>query len=234
LIVPEALAPEPDRPPKFLTNPPRWNDGSPSPVPGRASNIDDVAFIRAVLTDAETRLALDHSRVYVTGFSNGAGMCFRLAIEASERIAAIAPVAGYCPLADDPRPRYPVPTCYLIGTADPLVPPRGGDVVIPWGNRLIRRPPIAEKLAQWAEAIGCFPDPLVEQELRTHRIDRYPSKQRDGAEFLVYLIEGLGHHWPGGKGQLNPRIGGPSVSPLHANEVIWDFFRRHTREHSPH
>src|SRR5205085_10544906 len=48
LALPEGLPPDPDRPPKFLTNPPRWNDGSPGPT-GAPSAADDVAFLAALL-----------------------------------------------------------------------------------------------------------------------------------------------------------------------------------------
>jgi polyhydroxybutyrate depolymerase len=55
---------------------------------------DDVGFVRALLDDLAKRTAIDHTRIYATGISNGAMMSYRLAVEASDLIAAIAPVAG--------------------------------------------------------------------------------------------------------------------------------------------
>ncbi|MCC7086513.1 MAG: DDE-type integrase/transposase/recombinase [Pirellulales bacterium] len=37
---------------------------------------------------------IDPKQVYATGMSNGGMMCYRLAAELSDRIAAVAPVAG--------------------------------------------------------------------------------------------------------------------------------------------
>jgi polyhydroxybutyrate depolymerase len=116
-----------------------------------------------------------------------------------------------------------VPTLYLIGTDDPLVPVRGGLVTLPWGGRLARRPPVVETLERWAAAIGCGAVPEVVSDAGGVREEVYPGP----VEFRAVAVEGLGHHWPGGRGQLHPRIGGPPSDRLRANEVIWEFFSRH-------
>lgn len=221
LALPEGLPPDPDQPPKFLTNPPRWNDGSNGPT-GVPPTADDVAFLAAVIDDAISRAGADPRRVYLSGFSNGAGMAFRAAAELADRVAAVAPVAGYCRIPD-PRPTRPVPTLYLIGTADPLVPLRGGEVRSPWLHRLVRRRPVADTLDRWADAIGCGPVPIVESDMNGVRVEVYPGP----AEFRVVLIDGLGHHWPGGKGQMNHRIAGPPSDKIDATAAVWEFFRRH-------
>ncbi len=56
--------------------------------------IDDVGYARVMLDDLARQFNIDKKRVYATGISNGAMMCYRLACELSDRIAAIAPVAG--------------------------------------------------------------------------------------------------------------------------------------------
>ena len=59
-------------------------------------------------------------------------LAFRLAAECADWIAALAPVAGHCWI-DDPQPERPVPTLYLTGVDDPLIPLAGGRVRTPWG-----------------------------------------------------------------------------------------------------
>jgi polyhydroxybutyrate depolymerase len=220
LIIPEALPPDPHAPPAFLANPPRWNDGSPPLIPASVLP-DDVQFLDTVLDDAIERLQVDPRRVYLTGFSNGAGMTFRYAAERAERVSAIAPVAGYCWL-EKPQPARPVPTLYTVGTADLLLPLRGGEVRLPWTHRLVRRPPLSETLERWALAIGCSPIPRLLRDEKTVRIERYPGP----VVFDVVMIEGLGHHWPGGRAQLNPRMAGPPSQAVNATEMIAEFFQQ--------
>lgn len=219
LAIPEALAPDPTRPQAFLTNPSRWNDGA-APLSATPAN-DDVAFLNALIDDTANRCAIDPRRVFVTGFSNGAGMTFRFAAEAADRVAAIAPVAGYC-WVSDPRPSRPVPTLYTVGTHDLFIPLRGGDVQLPWHNRLVRRPPVADTLDRWARALGCAAVPELQSDDGTVRIERYPGP----VPFDAVTISGLGHHWPGGGALLNPRLAGPPSDAVNATEMIWAFFNR--------
>jgi polyhydroxybutyrate depolymerase len=197
VVYPEGVPVKPNKAPKFLTNPQKWNDGS-----GRGRH-DDVGFLLAVLDDLADRI--DSKCVYVTGFSNGAGMTFRFAAEHAERVAAIAPVAGHCWIAD-PKPSRPVPTYYLIGDSDPLVPLQGGNARTPWG-KVEGRPAAADTLRRWGEAIGKPPGS-----------DLFP----------VRMIAGHGHHWPGGKGLLGERLGGPAATGMDATTEIWKFVRQHT------
>ena len=186
LAVPESLPPDLTKPPSFLTNPPRWNDGggwkaekdevglfdsSPPSAFRLSPSPDDVAFLAAVIDDTVRRLSVDTRRVFVTGFSNGAGMTFRVVAEAADRVTAIAPVAGHC-WVNDPRPSRPIPTFYTVGARDLLLPLRGGEVRLPWRNRLVRRPPVTETLERWATAIGCNVVPVVQSDNKTVRIER--------------------------------------------------------------
>jgi polyhydroxybutyrate depolymerase len=223
LALPEAIALDPGKPPRFLTNPQRCNDHSSGPT-ADPSNADDVAFLAALIDIAVSQYGVDRRRVFLTGFSNGAGMAFRAAAELADRLAAVAPVAGYCHDPRPSRPSRPVPTLYIIGDADPLVPLRGGEVLNPWVLRLDRRPPVVESLERWAKAIGCEPRPRTESDANGVRIEVFPGP----VEFRVVTIEGLGHHWPGGKGQLNHKIAGLPSDRFSATEEIWRFFSRHS------
>ena len=103
LVVPEGVPPNPTKAPKFLTNPSRWNDGSTELGQALHTDAADVDFLTAVIQDLIQRGLGDPRRVYLTGFSNGAGMTFRFAAERAELVTAIAPVAGYC-WVRDPKP----------------------------------------------------------------------------------------------------------------------------------
>ena len=80
-----------------------------------------MAFIGKVLDDLGSVVKMDEKRVYACGMSNGAMMCYRLAAELSDRIAAIAPVAGTIAI-EESKPKRPVPVIHFHGTKDTLVP----------------------------------------------------------------------------------------------------------------
>jgi polyhydroxybutyrate depolymerase len=56
-------------------------------------------------------------------------------------------------------------------------------------------------------------------------IERLSYCDADGnATLVVYLIDGLGHHWPGGRAALNPTIAGQPAPWFDATAKIWTFF----------
>jgi polyhydroxybutyrate depolymerase len=217
VVLPDATLPQPDMPLQFFKNPQVWNDGSGLP-PASWVHIDDVAFLRALLDELPRYLPIDAARLYVTGFSNGASMAFRLGLELSDRIAAIAPVAGYC-WQRGPRPNRIVPALYLVGDQDPLVPLDGGNVETPWGKR-VSKPPVRETLGRWSTLLG------GPQEPATAGAADGVAAEDFGPKFQARIIAGLGHHWPGGRGGLSPRIAGPFSNYVHASRMIWEFFQK--------
>jgi polyhydroxybutyrate depolymerase len=224
-VFPEGTPRDPDRPPMFRQNPQSWNDGSGRGHVARAA-VDDVAFTAALLDALAARRAIDRSRVYATGFSNGAALAFRLGAELADRLAAIAPVAGLLWL-DEPRPSHPVPLFFVVGAADPLNPLEGGEVKTPWGRSEHHPPPI-QSVDRWRSALGCGGAPERIRDDGEVRIERW-SGCRGGAEVLYCTVEGLGHVWPGGARLLPEWIVGRPTQALQGSEEIWRFFRRHRR-----
>lgn len=186
-----------------------------------AYNVDDVAYVRAVLDDLATVVDFDPHRVYAAGMSNGAMMAYRLAAECADRFAAIAAVAG--PMAiDDPRPMRPVPVLHIHGTDDLFAPYEGGV-----GRRSVHGVPfrsVADTVAAWVRVNRCDPTPTVINEMPTvddgTRIVRHVY--RGEASVTLITVEGGGHTWPG-KPPF-PELLGKSTQNLNANDVIWEFF----------
>ncbi len=167
--------------------------------------IDDVAFLQKLLDELKGKLPYDEKRVYCVGHSNGGGMTLRAASDMSERFAAIAMVAGLLTV-EKPQPKKPLPTLYIIGTKDPLVPVAGGEVKTPWGVR--QNPPISEPLEKWASAIGCETKPQVVADHDGVKTVEYLSKS-NGPTLQVMYLDGHGHQWPGAKQVLPESIMGP-------------------------
>lgn len=211
----------------FLT----WNAGSfPGGRTGRQP--DDVAFIAALLDDLATVVVVDTNRVYACGLSNGAMMCYRLAAELSERIAAIAPIAGTIAIRES-RPVRPVSVIHFHGTEDRLVPYAG---LGSRNARSVRLASVEDSIWTWVEINHCQPEPAVDT--LSKEGDRLKVTRRvyrggtEGAEVVLITIEGGGHTWPGQQPKV--RFLGKSATNIAANDLLWDFFQRHPRNPTPH
>ena len=202
-----------------------WNAGGLSGLLAEGKP-DDVAFISKLLDDLATVVNVDAKRVYVTGISNGGMMAYKLAAELSDRIAAIAPVAGTMTM-DTISPRRPVPVMHFHGTKDTFVPFNGPSDKVP---KFIRFKSVEETIAAWAKANGCPAEPQLADE--PNKVDDGTKVQRktygpgtDGAEVILWTIEGGGHTWPGMKAPVN--FIGKSTQNISANDLMWEFFEKH-------
>lgn len=196
----------------------RWNDG-------RQDGPDDVGFLIELVGRIERKYGADPKRVYATGMSNGAMMCYRLGCERARVFAAIAPVGGAMPrrLLEAGRPDVAVPVLAVNGTRDPLVRFEGGKTLAP-----VRR-----TVDFWVAANGC--NPMSETLATSHAIrddstvvvaERW-SGADPGREVLLYTVIGGGHTWP--SGEARPARFGARSRELDASRTILDFFRRHRR-----
>lgn len=191
-----------------------------------AQKPDDVLFVSRLLDDLATVVNVDPKRVYATGISNGAMMCHRLAAELSDRIAAIAPVAGTMTI-EVARPKRPVPVMHFHGTDDRIVPYCGPDRRTP---RFLDFKSVEETVAAWARINGCPQEPVVTAEPNrctdcTTVTRKTYGPGTDGAEVILFVVEGGGHTWPG---QASPgRIAGRGTNNISANDLIWEFFQKH-------
>lgn len=213
-----------------------WNDyrGDKSRKAQR-ENIDDVAFLRAVLDSVLKRYPGDPARVYAAGISNGAMMSHALACRAADRFAAAAPVAGAMPvnLTADCEPSRPVPLLIIGGDKDNLVHWAGGQVTGPFGKKKLGAILSAEKSRDlWLEKNSCdisrkasgYSDPDPEDGLAVSR-ERYEACA-GGAAVEFIRIHGGGHTWPGGLQYLPAAIIGKTSRDLDASEEIMEFFGR--------
>jgi len=123
---------------------PFWN--SPDCCNKFESDVDDLAYILGLIEEAEELIAIDSNRIYVVGMSNGGFMAHYMACQASEKITAIASLAGVAP--KDPaacKPEQGTSVLQIHGTLDPLVP-YGGTINFSSTDQTIET---------WAEINGC-------------------------------------------------------------------------------
>ena len=171
--------------------------------------IDDVHYISMLLDDVQSKLCIDAHRIFVTGFSNGAGMSGLLACRLAGRLAAVAPVSGnFYALPGGCHPSRPLPILYVHGSADPLLLYQGTS------DSAWSLPPVQQWLQEWAVRNGCRHGPIIF--LHT---SRFTGEQWTGCQgnaiVIHYRIEGGGHTWPAKLGNSSSLAG------------IWDFFQAH-------
>lgn len=212
-----------------------WNDGRDDPqIKSQAENIDDVAFISDLTDQLATDLNINKKMAYATGISNGAIMTERLGCELSDKIAAIAPVAGNIPqkTASIWSPSRPVSVLIINGTEDPLVPFEGGDVSF-LSLKRGKVISVADTVEFWVSKNGCPATPKIEQlphinaDDSTSTVVESYSGCRDGSEVMLYKVIGGGHTWPGGPQYMSEKIIGTTSRDFNATEVIWQFFKLH-------
>lgn len=184
------------------------------------STVDDVGFIDALLDSISADYNIESTRVYATGMSNGGFMSFLLASQLSEKIAAIAPVAGSMTpeTYNNSNPQHPTPILQMHGTTDDVVPYNGDTWTLP----------IDDVLEYWANYNNCNPIPSV-----TALPDIDPNDGStiehivfDGGDNDVnvehFMIVGGGHTWPG-----NILGGNGTNNDVDASVEIWKFFSRY-------
>jgi polyhydroxybutyrate depolymerase len=224
-VFPNGAPLNPERPQSFLRNPQVWNSGVERGIP-QAPNTDDVGFINELLDVLCQRYPVDKDRIFAAGFSNGGGMAWRLAIELSERFAAIAPVCAYLSLKNPLHQKQPVSALIIACEDDPLVPLEGGMVRDIWSKKNIERPSVRLSVERYAALLGCDTKPLLETlQEGVVKLTYQPGQHGTAVEFII--ISDAGHAYPGGAPMLSERIAGKSTDKISATEAIWSFFARH-------
>ena len=218
-----------------------WNDGRmDEEANDRAhrENIDDIGFISALIDYMIKNYSIDPKRVYVTGISNGGIMSYRLACELSHKITAIAPVDGNIPhlLVYECYPTMHVSVLAINNVNDPMVPFYGGNIYSSIRRlNLGKVLSVDESISFWVSRNQCTALPVVTEEPDTDpkdgtRVTRKEYKNStDGTEVILYSIDGGGHTWPGGFQYLPAFIVGKTSRDIDASQVIWSFFKRHSR-----
>lgn len=184
-------------------------------------NVDDVGFTRAMLDDMAQKWNVDPGWVFATGLSNGAILCYRLAAELSDRIVAIAPVAGA--RAIDTAPPRPVPIIAFHGRLDCNVPWQGGRGCGISGTVFLSQ---RASLAPWV-AVNQAVLPGGPAEIRGAAVRYEANSSTTGADIHFWWLRDGGHSWPGHDPYWDPNES--TNYDIDANEEMWLFFSRHHR-----
>lgn len=201
--------------PQGLGAVPTWNGGACCGYAAR-EDVDDVAFIDALIDEVAASYPVDPNRVFAVGHSNGAIMALRLACELSERIAAVGSVAGSLEI-DSCLPERPVSVLMIHGDADLNHPLEGG--MGPQSVANVEFNSVAATMETMRVADGCSEGTQV-----TRDIDIIVTIWAcpPGVTVEQQIIVGGPHAWPGSDQVL---LSGPASQAMDATAVLWEWLR---------
>ena len=212
-----------------------WNDcrGDATTNP----TVDDVAFIEALINYFSNRFYLDENRIYATGTSNGGHMSLRLAIELSDKIAAVAPVVAAMPAVNNCTvSAQAISILMMNGSDDPILPYLGGEVAPDIGGRGTVLSSQAS-VDYWNAFNETDVVPTIENYLDVNLFDNSSVSRvtyangREGSQVVLYEVNGGGHVEPSIQEQYSEVIElylGMQNHDMEMATEIWAFFKNQT------
>ncbi len=212
---------------------PTWNDCRANSLV--SSTADDVKFIDTLIKWFSLAYGIDSNRVYVSGTSNGGIMALRLAVELSDRIAAVAAIAAAMPDSSECGPPIqPVSVLFMNGTADNHLPYNGGTLSNPPKSSHGTVYSTEESVKIWTTVDHTDSTPIVHHfpdidlhDGSTVTSYTYPNGT-NGTKVVLYKVTGGGHSAPSIQEQysrLFEKYFGKQNHDIEMVREVWDFFK---------
>ena len=179
--------------------------------------VDDDAYLLAVLKEMESKYSIDAKRIYFVGHSNGGFMSYRMACRHPDRIAAIASLAGASFFKEtDCGAKSSVSVLQVHGTKDETIFYEGGQIL---GNSY---PSAFASASQWATINQCTQNAVS----RSTKLDlegniagdetsiKAWTNCQNSSEVELWTVENATHI--------------PTLSSTFATK-IWEFFAAHPK-----
>ncbi|MYM41736.1 extracellular catalytic domain type 1 short-chain-length polyhydroxyalkanoate depolymerase [Duganella qianjiadongensis] len=193
-----------------------WNAGGCCGY-ARDQNLDDVAFLRAVVAELRGRYRIDSARVFAAGMSNGGMMAHRLACDAADLFRAVASVAGTDASAGC-QPSRPIPVLHIHARDDDHVLYAGGAGPAAFRDRrsVMEFVSVPDTIARWVQRDQCQNRPVRVLEVAGGWCEAYRDCSA-GSSVELCVTQTGGHSWPGSRA-------GQGSQAFDATELIWRFF----------
>ena len=208
-----------------------WNggrccgDASNAPLTAQLG-LDDVSFLRQVVSNIlSANTNVDPDRVYFAGHSTGCIMAQRMAIDASDIVAAVGCHAGYIMKQNypywnnaaqtPPSGFVPRPVMEIQGRLDPTVT---------WAPSLFYWPGALRNLGWWGQLLGCpgytagSPAPTTTYTVSGEQYIRHQYTGCTGHEAVLIELPNARHM---------PFQGQDTA--IDTAQIAWDFMRRFSR-----
>jgi len=199
---------------------------------------DDVAFTEKMIDSLKSEYPkIDDQRIYATGMSNGGFLSYRLACELSNKIAAVAPVAGVMGLSPtigdfkNCSPTQAVPVLHFHGTDDPIAKYDGTAIWPSVPDTIYGNTANGDLIDGWVKRDGCnlTASPNVVYDVGNAKCKKYNTGCAKNSEVTLCTITNGGHTWPGGNDcpkDIPPF--GKCTGDISATDYMWEFFKRCT------
>ena len=189
-----------------------WN---PDPISSDSkSTSNDLGFVEKLIKKISKKYSVDTSRIYATGFSNGAGMAYGLARYRSDLIAGIAPVSGLASKKHLSKKSgvSPVGLISFNGSEDRERPLSGIEGYLA---------SVVDASDYWSEINNSDANQLEAlKQSPGRRVERTSYFRENGlATIKQYIIKNGGHEW------FDLDIGGKNL-----NQLAWGFLSRLRKE----
>jgi polyhydroxybutyrate depolymerase len=226
VAVPEGLGPPPGSP--QAADGQTWNAWMCCGY-ARDEGVDDVGFLAALIDRLRRDYPLDARRIYLAGFSNGAMLADRFALERPGIAAALALVGGSIP-CDAPAPARALPVLVIHGALDEMArfnPTRAH----PATGKACEDHPARAQVDHWVRGMRLNPKPAVRDAGSSPvRIEDYTAQAKGAPGFVRFVIvKNGGHAWPGGARERYRYCDMPTASP-DATAMVLGFFLHPPRQ----
>ena len=167
----------------------------------------DLEFLISLADHLERQYGLDTDRTFAVGFSNGAFMTYRLAVEASDIFEAVVSVAGMCPemIWDEREDKITVGLFQISGQKDDVIPKHSDGTA---DSSLA--PAIEDVIDYFASANDL--SLISEEDIGKDSIITRYGGSRTGREVWHIFINGGRHSWPS-----------ESLTGIDINQLIIEF-----------
>jgi polyhydroxybutyrate depolymerase len=200
----------------------QWNLGGESLQ--YCAGIDDVGFVSDMIDWFKTNYAINASRIYSTGMSDGALFSYLLAFNLTGMFAAIAPVGGPMPWGFGNFTAAPITVIEIHGTDDPILYYNGYGGL--GGNVTYS---VAQTIDYW-KGVDNITSPAVPTTWNSPTVDPYTQVTRyvysggtNGTQVILFKATHGGHTWPGGPQYLKAFLVGRVSNQIAGSAQIWKY-----------
>lgn len=187
-------------------------------------NINDVTFISKIINTLPRQYNVNLQKIYVSGFSNGGMLCYKIGVQLSDKIAAIAPVS--CTMNELDNFKAKIPIIHIHGLQDKNAPFNGGYGENSMAHVYIR--PVNETISFCRVQNECNIGPTTIN--NNNMIIDVWREQTGKFPVMLVRVKEAGHTWSGGKNITPIKITGNLVQSIDTSNIIWTFCNQFQRK----